>query len=196
MDTKAESWHGTDNGYTYHKCRCKLCRVARSEYIGNWRKVRYPDRKPYKVNDPTSGLRYCPQCKETKPLEDFHRNARRSMGRASECKPCHYARSLQVKATPHGRFGTYRADARNRDIPFLINLEEFKTFWQVPCHYCGGHIDTIGLDRIDSNGAYELTNILSCCSQCNRAKGTLSSEEFVDMCSKVSAHISRLNTNS
>ena len=36
--------------------------------------------------------KHCPGCRQVKPLEDFHRAARQSGGRASYCKPCKRAR--------------------------------------------------------------------------------------------------------
>lgn len=32
----AESWHGTHNGYSNHRCRCILCKGAKSAYDANW----------------------------------------------------------------------------------------------------------------------------------------------------------------
>lgn len=29
---RADAWHGTINGYQYHKCRCDRCRKAQREY--------------------------------------------------------------------------------------------------------------------------------------------------------------------
>ena len=33
-------------------------------------------------------MRRCTKCRETKPLEDFHRDATDKKGRRSYCKPC------------------------------------------------------------------------------------------------------------
>ena len=32
-----ERWHGTPNGYGYHKCRCSACREAHRLYRAQWR---------------------------------------------------------------------------------------------------------------------------------------------------------------
>jgi hypothetical protein len=33
-----DTWHGTTNGYTYHRCRCALCTKAAVDYNAAWRK--------------------------------------------------------------------------------------------------------------------------------------------------------------
>ena len=54
------------------------------------------------------------------------------------------------------------------------------------CYYCGEKIDGIGLDREDSKLGYNTKNVLPCCSKCNRAKGTLTKDNFITLCKKVS----------
>jgi hypothetical protein len=34
------------------------------------------------------GLKYCPKCKQTKPVTEFHKNAALKTGRSSRCKDC------------------------------------------------------------------------------------------------------------
>lgn len=40
-------------------------------------------------------MKTCSTCKETKPLDDFHRMSRAADGRQSKCKPC---RSIDTRA--------------------------------------------------------------------------------------------------
>jgi hypothetical protein len=49
-----------------------------------------------------------------------------------------------------------------------------------PCTYCGKYneLEVVGIDRINSEKGYTPENCTSCCEDCNRAKGTLSYEEF------------------
>lgn len=77
------------------------------------------------------------------------------------------------KSTPRGRYDTTRTGARNRGLPFLLTFEQFSAFWQKPCHYCGGLITTIGLDRVDSSKGYFVDNVVPCCEVCNIIKSTL-----------------------
>ena len=82
-------------------------------------------------------------------------------------------------------FRIYKRNAKVRGIEFNINLNEFKSFWQNPCNYCGTNIETIGLDRIDSSMGYFLDNIVSCCTICNKMKMTLPKDIFIEHCRKI-----------
>ena len=54
------------------------------------------------------------------------------------------------------------------------------------CFYCGGTSDRgwNGLDRVDSNGIYEPTNVLPACSLCNGMKSSHDIDQFMTYCSK------------
>lgn len=82
--------------------------------------------------------------------------------------------------SPIGKYKAYRDGARKRNIDFNITLEEFSTFWQNDCSYCGLSISTIGLDRVDSSIGYNIDNIVSCCSRCNEMKMDSSREAWMD----------------
>lgn len=87
--------------------------------------------------------------------------------------------------TQKGKFTQYKSSAKSRDLDFELTLEEFSDFWQNPCTYCGDPIETIGLDRIDSDSGYTLDNICSCCETCNKGKMALSESEFLALCVRV-----------
>lgn len=55
-------------------------------------------------------------------------------------------------------------------LKFTLCIEDFSTFWQADCNYCGGAIATIGLDRVDSTKGYEIGNVVPCCKMCNTIK--------------------------
>lgn len=57
-----------------------------------------------------------------------------------------------------------------------------------PCYYCGTTTERIGLDRKDSNGVYELSNVLPCCATCNMMKGGHLPEVFIERCRDVTLH--------
>jgi hypothetical protein len=85
----------------------------------------------------------------------------------------------RTKNTLRHRYKAYKGDARRRGVDFLLTVEEFGFFWQQPCEYCGIAIDTVGIDRRDSQKGYELDNCVSCCSTCNLAKGQLTFDEWM-----------------
>lgn len=90
--------------------------------------------------------------------------------------------------SPFGQFCRYRSSAKERKISFNLEYEDFITFWQSPCSYCGSTIDLIGLDRIDNNKGYQIGNITPCCTNCNNLKRTMSKEEFLIHAQKIYSH--------
>jgi len=87
--------------------------------------------------------------------------------------------------TFNGRFSAYRSSAKARNIEFNLSEEQFKSFWQKPCNYCHSEIETIGIDRVDSSGSYEMDNCVPCCTYCNYMKSDLSTEAFFSHICKI-----------
>jgi hypothetical protein len=89
------------------------------------------------------------------------------------------------RLTIKGNFNQYRYRAKSEGYPFILSFEQFSSFWQLSCHYCGDSIDTIGLDRVDSSKGYEIDNVVPCCYPCNRMKMDSSVSEFISRCIKI-----------
>ena len=87
-----------------------------------------------------------------------------------------------MKSEAVRRFNGLKRRAKDRDIRVELTLDQFKQITAKPCVYCGrftkGKKHT-GVDRIDSNLDYTLSNSAPCCRFCNLAKNDLSVEEFV-----------------
>lgn len=75
---------------------------------------------------------------------------------------------------------SYKRAAKARNIEWLLSEEEFKSFWGLPCSYCGSEINTIGIDRVDNDKGYIIQNCTPCCNVCNRMKMDLSKDGFLD----------------
>ena len=84
-----------------------------------------------------------------------------------------------------GKFKSYKASAKTRNLEFTLTKEDFKKFWDKPCYYCGLDIFGIGLDRINNSVGYNLTNIVSCCRYCNIAKNNMKKEDYIELCNLV-----------
>jgi len=56
------------------------------------------------------------------------------------------------------------------------------------CSYCGGSIETIGIDRINSTLGYVLDNVTACCSICNTMKFTLNVDDFLNHVYKIAEY--------
>ena len=87
-----------------------------------------------------------------------------------------------------GRYTSYKNGSKARGIAFNLTFEQFITFWQRPCHYCGDIVPTVGLDRIDSSHGYLLGNVVSCCEHCNYMKLEYPKELFFEHCMKILRH--------
>lgn len=96
--------------------------------------------------------------------------------------------------TAKGMFVKLLNSAKIRNLPVTITVEEYVKAQQSKCTYCGGDLPKWGhgLDRINSSLGYTLENIVPCCKQCNKAKNTLSCEEFKAWVVRVFRH-SNLN---
>jgi len=83
-----------------------------------------------------------------------------------------------------------KRSAKHRGYDWLLTKEQFRTLTKQTCYYCGaepnqcgshsshGNYLYNGLDRIDNNQGYLITNVVPCCGSCNAAKGTKTTEEF------------------
>ena len=90
--------------------------------------------------------------------------------------------------TPWGKFRSYRNGSKTRGLVFKLTFEQFLSFWQKPCHYCGEAIETIGLDRVDSSKGYTIDNVVSCCIICNKGKLDMGVVSYLEHCRKVVNH--------
>jgi hypothetical protein len=89
--------------------------------------------------------------------------------------------------TPRERFQHYRSNAGRVGHKFDLSFHEFCKLWRKPCAYCGDPIETIGIDRVDSEKGYEVGNVLPCCKVCNRMKTNTPLGEFLNQCRKITA---------
>lgn len=91
------------------------------------------------------------------------------------------------------RFNEYQQSAKKRGICWNLTLQEFIDIATKKCSYCGeeptyqsrtiGNKTQIGdiingIDRVDSNKGYTITNCVSCCTHCNIMKMHYSETDF------------------
>ncbi len=150
----------------------------------------------YKDKRKTDGLRsWCIECQriDNKNREfkynETRRKYREENKKESKVKKQQYyqinkERILNVgskwrRETFNGRLSSYKRSALKRKIKWSLTNEEFKSFWKLDCSYCGDKISTIGIDRVDSSEGYILSNVVSCCYQCNIIKMDYTEKEFL-----------------
>lgn len=93
----------------------------------------------------------------------------------------------------------YKRGATDRGLSWSISDDEFDILTQKACFYCGrkpyrskktrgnnGNFIYNGIDRLDNSNGYVLSNIVPCCTICNRAKNNMRLDEFLlwikDLC--------------
>lgn len=80
-------------------------------------------------------------------------------------------------------YSSYKCSARNKNLPFDLLKEDFKTLTKRNCHFCGdtpsreykhkwssANYVYNGLDRKDNKLGYSIDNCLPCCSYCSLFK--------------------------
>lgn len=110
----------------------------------------------------------------------------------SPCKKCSYEKKVDLKNPKEFVYEKYSYNSMMRNLDFLLTLEEFSKLIKMNCFFCdsppnnrwkmkrkkNNELIYNGIDRIDNNKGYFLENCVTCCSVCNRAKGTMSLKEF------------------
>ena len=91
------------------------------------------------------------------------------------------------------RYDHYKSGAKKRNIKFNLTEEQFYSFWQKSCTYCGDKIETIGLDRINSEKGYDMSNVVPCCATCNWMKIDKSTEDWIVHIKKILSHMEKTN---
>lgn len=99
-------------------------------------------------------------------------------------------------------YAYYKHSAKHRNLSFELSKEEFYALVQERCFYCGDYPSNIlksehnngdfvymGIDRKDNLMGYTHENCVPCCRICNRAKNSLSFDEFVSWISRLARYI-------
>jgi hypothetical protein len=106
------------------------------------------------------------------------------------------------------KYNSCKKGAVLRGLEFMLTEEEHKSLISMPCHYCGkipqlynpysspstlsrkykllldsvirANINVNGIDRVDNNVGYVLSNCVPCCPECNEGKSDRPLEDFID----------------
>ena len=133
----------------------------------------------------------CRRCLAEKSLNEFGRSHNVKTGFGSVCKACSNIETQRYRESKDGKFKYYSRIAKERGIKFLLTEEQFLSFWQKPCRYCGSEIKTIGLDRFDNKSGYTIDNAVPCCTTCNKMKLTLEYNDWIFHIKKIINNVSK-----
>jgi|11_taG_2_1085331.scaffolds.fasta_scaffold00431_18 hypothetical protein len=81
------------------------------------------------------------------------------------------------------RFKLLIKSAKKRNISVNFSLDHYRDLLKLGCIYCGVNVKKeqgYCIDRHDNSKGYLLDNVATCCKICNRAKGTMDNNDFLD----------------
>lgn len=108
----------------------------------------------------------------------------------------------------------YKKGAKKRGFEFSLPYEQFKKLLTQNCHYCnvkpfavyqlldpktglcrsGIPIKYNGIDRVDPLKGYILSNVVTCCKNCNVAKSNMTLSEFLKWVKALHKNIDKWHT--
>lgn len=105
----------------------------------------------------------------------------------------------------------YKRIAKSRNLEFALSEKQIRDLTSQDCFYCGQEPSKVkdkngqhifkesvyiynGIDRIDNSVGYVYDNCVTCCTECNWAKGTRTQEEFLNWIFRLIKHKAELNT--
>lgn len=96
-------------------------------------------------------------------------------------------------------YSNYRYHAKKRNYVFELTKIDFKNIVELSCYYCGilsgrqlktgikkqYSWNVNGIDRLNNKIGYTISNSVACCSLCNKMKGTLTKDSFIEQAKKI-----------
>lgn len=106
----------------------------------------------------------------------------------------------QKEAAVRELYSHYKREATvKRDLAFALDRDHFSKLVSGDCYYCGvaplqvfktktGTFCYNGIDRVDNDKGYIEDNVVSCCGDCNRAKRTMTLQQFSEWVKRIYKH--------
>lgn len=121
----------------------------------------------------------CAECGNERAVDEFYRDRSRPRGRVARCKQCYSTKQRRSRG-PRRLFTEAKYNALRRGIAWELTFDDYVAWiWGAPCCYCGDPKTPHGIDRINNEPFYVITNTVSCCKWCNRAKSSMTLHQFL-----------------
>lgn len=109
-----------------------------------------------------------------------------------------YHKGIYGESLARNAYNKTKNGAKVRGYIFEITFEEFKLIASQKCFYCGSEASNKcsakgyygvyrynGLDRMNSDFGYTISNVVPCCKTCNKGKWRMSVKEFKEWIGRV-----------
>lgn len=159
------------------------------------------------------GLRRCRECRDIKPLDLFSIKGKNGQKNGA-CKQCERTRLADLrrrkKLDPEwycrGLVASLRHRAKSENVAFNLPPGYLYALWIAQeglCYYTGKrldleaqtesktspHLDFPSIDRLIPSEGYSIGNLVWCCWEVNRAKNSLTDDQFIKMCKIVAERL-------
>jgi hypothetical protein len=184
---------------------------GRFGYANECKDCRKEARKQLNYLRITKGIKLCNKCGLKKDVREFNSDCKNYDGLRSTCKNCSIECVYEYGSTFDGfikmLYNDLKQNAKNRNIKVEITIDDIKRLYEKQTGLCAlsmfrmtynkqpndslTHINNklnISVDRIDSSKNYIINNIQLVCAIVNIIKYNLNTDEFIDICKKISKH--------
>lgn len=133
---------------------------------------------------------------------NLHTTSRTNLYKAKSCGCSHIEQAKKMGKNKRKTSGysarnklmrKYEAQARYRNLEWELSIEQFNEITKQNCFYCNrepfqvvrlkgcnGEYVYNGIDRVDNRRGYIIENCVPCCGICNKAKMSMTEDEFAD----------------
>ncbi len=118
-------------------------------------------------------------------------------GGSTKCRICRVKSTTRVDTAFRKLLATYKRNAKHKKLDWRLTDDQFRKLTSSPCYYTGqlpAHEQVVGLtgiylyngvDRVDNDKGYILSNCVPCASVVNFAKKNIPKKDFIEMCRQV-----------
>lgn len=123
-------------------------------------------------------------------------------GASKGCISCVGKKNTRLITALNMAYNTYKSNANKKGREWAIDKSVFEKMIKENCFYCGKSPDELpqtfynwskyyepytynGLDRVENNEGYTMSNTVTCCSVCNRGKRDMSFSIFMEWINRI-----------
>jgi len=121
------------------------------------------------------------------------RRDRVNRGEITCCAACSHKRASEARRKPVAEKAIteahhiYKSNAKRKGNIFSLTKEQTNRIFHAYCHYCGVE-NSMGIDRLNNEEGYTMSNAVPCCRICNYAKRDMKLADFLSWIRRVHAH--------